>query len=185
MHAAPFPSSPDAARAGRAFGAMLFFVFGTVLLEIWDRRAGAGPVVFGAIAILGLALLASACLRYRRFAPALALQAETPERKRANRVFHIVNAGQWVVILVLGNVLANMGMAQWVVPMAIGIIGLHFVPLAYVFRNRSHYVLGAALVGFAAAYPQVATGGGANPVGFLGAGLILWAGALWALRSSR
>jgi len=81
-------------------------------------------------------------------------------------------------------VLANIGQGAWVVPMAIAVIGLHFVPLAYVFRNPPHYVTAAALVLFALAYPQVAAGGPADPVGFLGIGLILWASAMWALRRS-
>lgn len=180
MPATPF--SHDAATAGRAFGAMLFTFFGAVLMEVWDRRAGAGPVFAVAIALLGVALLLAAWLRYRRHAPALASVAATPERKRADRVFNIVNIGQWVVIIVAGNVMVNLGWGEWVVPMAIGVIGLHFLPLAHVFRNPSHHVLGAVLILFAVLYPQVAPGGPADPVGFLGTGLILWCGALWALR---
>lgn len=87
-------SSVDALKAGRAFGAMVFSFFGMVLLEVWDRRAGAGVMVFAGIALL----------------------------------------------------------------------------------------LAAALIGFALAYPRLASGGPADPVGFLGAGLVLWTNALWALR---
>ncbi|WP_440964058.1 hypothetical protein ACL58G_29755 [Massilia sp. GER05] len=36
---------------------------------------------------------------------------------------------------------------------------------------------------FAALYPRLASGGPAAPVGFLGAGLILWLSAAWALRA--
>jgi hypothetical protein len=175
-------SNPAAEAGGRAFGAMLFSVFGAILLEVWDRRAGAGALVFVCIALLGAGLLFTAWRCYRRHAAALASRAKTPEQKRADRVFHLVNGGQWLVILVLGNVLANLGQGAWVVPMAIAVIGLHFVPLAYVFRNPPHYVTAAALVLFALAYPQLAAGGPADPVGFLGIGLILWASAMWALR---
>jgi hypothetical protein len=38
------------------------------------------------------------------------------------------------------------------------------------------------MVGFALVYPHYALAGPADPVGFLGAGLILWLNALWALR---
>jgi signal transduction histidine kinase len=182
MPAVPSHPSLDASKGGRALGAMIFSFFGAVWLEIWDWRAGAGPAAFAVIALLGLTLLARAWLRYRRFAPALALEPETPQKKRAARIFNIVNVGQWVVIVVLGNVLANLGLGKWVVPMAIVVVGLHFVPLAHVFRNRSHYALAAAMVGFAMLYPQLAPGGPADPVGFMGAGLMLWLGALWALR---
>lgn len=127
-------------------------------------------------------LLAYAWLRYRRHAPALAREADTQERVRANRVFHIVNAAQWVIILVLGNVLANLGHGDWVVPMAIMVIGLHFVPLAHVFGYPMHYVTAFSMVAFAILYPLLAHGGLRDPVGFLGTGLILWLSAALALR---
>ena len=176
--------SAEAAVAGRAFGAMIFSVFGSVLLEVWNRRSDGGVAVSIGIALLGIALLASAWLVYRQHAPALAAEEQTPERKRANRIFHLVNGGQWLVIVVLGNVLANIGLGAWVVPMAIVVIGLHFVPLAHVFHNLPHYVTAAALVVFALAYPFLAAGGPADPVGFLGIGLILWLSACWALKSA-
>jgi MFS family permease len=174
--------STEAAIAGRAFGAMLFAVFGAILLEVWDRRADEGAAMFIGIAVLGFALLVSAWLVYREHAQALAAEDLTPERKRANRIFHLVNGGQWLLIVVLGNVLSNTGLGAWVVPMAIVVIGLHFVPLAHVFHNPPHYVTAAALVVFALAYPFLAAGGPADPVGFLGTGLILWLSACWALR---
>ena len=175
-------SSVDATLAQRAFGAMILTFFGTMWLEIWDWRAGAGPAAFAAIALSALGLLAVGYRRYRRFAPALAAVPETPEKRRTGRVFNVVNAGQWIVIVVLGNVLANTGYGAWVVPMAIAVVGLHFVPLAVVFRNRAHYALAIAMVGFALIYPRWAPGGPADPVGFLGAGALLWASVLWALR---
>jgi hypothetical protein len=179
IHPAP---GVQARQASRAIGAMFFAVFGAVLLEVWDRRAGAGAALFTGIAAVGIALAASAWLTYRRNAAALALEADSPQKKRADRVFHRVNVGQWVVILVLGNVLANAGLGAWVVPMGIVVVGLHFVPLAHVLRNPSHYLTAAAMVGFALVYPRYAAGGPADPVGFLGAGLILWLNAMWALR---
>ena len=66
-------SSADALKANRAFGAMLFSFFGVVLLEVWDRRAGAGVAVFVGIALLGLALLAMAYLRGEPFNPPVVL----------------------------------------------------------------------------------------------------------------
>jgi MFS family permease len=178
--AAPVRSA--GASAGRAFGAMIFSVFGTVLLGIWNQRTGRDAGLLLGIVLLGIALIVSAWLSYRQHAPALAAEAQTPERQRANRIFYIVNAAEWLLILVLGNVLANTGLGDWVVPMAITVIGLHFVPLAHVFHNPPHYCTAAALVGFALAYPFLAAGGPADPVGFLGTGLVLWLSACWALR---
>ena len=46
------------------------------------------------------------------------------------------------------------------------------------------YDLGGVLMAWALAYPMLLPQGPANPVGCLGAGLILWCGALYSLRGS-
>ena len=177
------PHSPDAVRGGRAFGALFFAVFGGGWLALWAWRAFASPLpVDAAIAVLTAILATIAWRIYRANAVAMRAGAETQQGRRQSRVFNLVNAGQWVVIVVLGNVLANTGLADWVIPMAIFVIGLHFLPLARLFANPPHYVTGAALMTLAAGYPFAARAGAADPVGCLGAGLVLWASAGWALR---
>jgi hypothetical protein len=182
-HAMPLD---DATLANRAVGAMMFFVFGAVWLEGWARQSGAGwphyVAIAAAIAVAGLALAAMAWRRFRRHAAARARHGATPERRRIDRLFHIVNAVTWTVIVIAGNVLANTGRGAWVIPMAIFVLGLHFLPLARIFRNPPHYLTGAALLVLAVLYPLLASGGPSDPVGFLGAGLVLWLSALWALR---
>lgn len=175
-------SAQEAARAGRAVGAMFFSVFGGMWLVLWTHRAYADrPAILAAVIALAAAVLAMAVLRYRRCRGAALAAAATPEKKRVDRMFHLVNAGQWIAIVVIGNVLANTGRPEWVIPAAIGIIGLHFLPLGKLFSNPPHYVTGAALLLLALAYPQLVPAGPADPVGCLGAGLILLASALWAL----
>jgi hypothetical protein len=105
-------------------------------------------------------------------------------RARRSRNFHIVNAGHWLLILIVGNVLANLGYGDWVIPAAIFIVGLHFLPLARNFDNPPHHVTGAALMLLAVVYPLVAAGGPRNTIGCLGAGLVLWASAACALRAA-
>ncbi|PQO92532.1 hypothetical protein C5614_24900 [Massilia phosphatilytica] len=140
MHATA--SIPNQAQlAGRATGAMFFFLFGAVWLEGWATTAEAGATAFAGIAVLALVLLAVAWRRYRRYAPALAQEQGTPERRRARRVFNIVNAGQWTAIFILAQVLIHLGKGAWIIPMAIAVIGLHFLPLAHVFKNPPHYVM--------------------------------------------
>jgi len=173
----------EAQLAGRATGAMFFFVFGAVWLEVWATKAEAGVPAGVGIAALALGLLAVAWRRYRRYAPALAQEQDTPERRRMKRVFNIVNAGQWIVIFILAQVLIHLGKGAWIIPVGMAVIGLHFLPLAHVFKNPPHYVTGFAMVAFAALYPLLASGGPTAPVGFLGAGLILWLSAAWALRN--
>lgn len=175
-------SAEDAARAGRAVGAMFFSVFGGMWLVLWTHRAYAdrAAILAGVIAAAA-AVLAIACLRYRRFRSTALATARSPEKKKADRIFHLVNAGQWIAIVVIGNVLANTGRPDWVIPAAIGIVGLHFLPLAKLFSNPAHYVTGAALLLLALAYPRLAPAGPADPVGCFGAGVILLASALWAV----
>lgn len=173
----------DAILARRGIGAMVLIVFGTVWLTFWDLQSHAGIAALAVIATFGLGLLVRAWLRYRRYAPALALVPDTPERRRAKRIFNIVNAIQWIFILGLGNVLAHHGLVAWVLPMAILVVGLHFLPLAHVFHNPPYYLTGLAMAAFAVAYPFIVEGGPGNPVGGLGAGLILWLTAAWTLRS--
>jgi hypothetical protein len=174
--------SPEAILAGRAIGAMFFSVFGGVWIGVWSVRALPGNMLaLAAVAILSAAILWLALSRVRRYRAALAAEQDTPKRRRISRLFNIINAGQWVVIIVGVNVLANIGLAAWAVPFAILVIGLHFLPLARLFTNPPHYVTGALMIAFAIAYPLLMPSGPIDPIGCLGAGLILWASAIYAL----
>ena len=135
--------------------------------------------------LVALILSAIAYRIYRANAFALHAEAATPSSRRRSRLFNWINAAQWAVILIAGNVLANMGLADWIIPTAIFVIGVHFLPLARLFANPPHYVTGSALVVLAVVYPLTAPMGAADPLGCLGAGLILWASAAWALRPVR
>jgi hypothetical protein len=163
---------------------MFFFAFGGAWLEYYAVQvAGKAPVVLAAIALVTVTLFIAAWRRYRQHQPALAAETPSPQRAKAGRTFNIVNIGQWVAILIAANVLVNLGLSAWVIPCIIFIVGLHFLPLARVFGNPPHYITGAALIVLAVTYPLLAPAGPASPVGCLGAGLILWASALWAIRA--
>ena len=174
--------NPDKVRADRAFGAIIFAVFGSLWLEVWvwysrpDQWWRYVLVAAGAVGLL------SAALRiYRRNRGAAAAQSATAQERRTGRLFHLINIGQWVLILIGVNVLNNTGLGAWDIPFIMLIIGAHFLPLAHLFKRPTHYLTGMAMVLFAVAYPFSATGGPQSPVGPLGAGLILWTSAVWAL----
>lgn len=172
----------EAALGGRAIGAMFFSVFGGAWIALGAYRARmATKPVLSLIIFITLAILVFAYLRYRRFQPAMAADAETPEKKKRDRWFHLINAGQWIVILIVGNILANIGHGDWVIPAAIFVVGLHFLPLARLFANPWHYFTGAALLAVAVFYPLVTPEGAKSAIGCLGAGSILWLSALWAV----
>jgi hypothetical protein len=170
------------ARRGHAIGATFFAIFGGAWLALWNYRAAPARFwVYGLIAAGAVAILAAARARYRRYAAAAAELAETPVQQRRQRWFHIINVGQWILILIVGNVLANLGLGAWVIPAAILIVGLHFLPLAWLFSNPVLYATAAGFIALAGVYPFVAPGGPADPVGSLGAGLLLWLSAVVGL----
>jgi hypothetical protein len=172
----------ESQRARRAIGAMFFALFGGAWLTLGVFRAAQRNVLALVLIVAGAAMIFWIALRrYRLFHEALAAEPDSPAKRRASRLFNIINAGQWLAILIVGNVLANMGLSAWVIPSAIFIVGLHLLPLAGVLSNPSHYVTGGALILLAAGYPALAADGPSSPIGCLGAGLLLWASALWAV----
>lgn len=178
-------SSIESTLAGRAIGAMFFSIFGGAWLGLWSYQVFDGkPAFLWAIAAATAVLAGFAYGRWRRYRHARAAAADSPLRRKASRMFNIVNAVQWAAILMAGQALPYFGLSRWLFPTVIFIVGLHFLPLAHSFRSRAHYVTGTALVLLAAIYPWLAPAGPSDPAGCLGAGLILWSSALWALAAA-
>jgi hypothetical protein len=175
---------PSAFRASRAIGAMFLSLLGGAWMALWSVRAfGARPLLLVATAACSLAICFGAIRVFQANQGAHLQEAESPEKKRRDRIFHLVNAGQWVLILIVGNVLVNLGRSQWVIMAAILIIGLHFLPLAWLFAYSPHVVTGAALVVWAIGFPFLSLAGPGHPMGCLGAGLILWTSAIYSLNA--
>ena len=138
---------PSSFRANRAIGAMFFSLLGGAWLVLWSNRAfGFRLANVAIVAICALALFGFAWQVFQQNKIALAAEADSPAKKKADRIFNMVNAGQWVLILVVGNVLVNLGHPSWVLAAAIFIIGLHFLPLAHVFNYPPHYITGSAMM---------------------------------------
>lgn len=169
----------NATLAGRAFGAMFFSVFGSVWLAFWAFQRFAQPAIaFTLIALGFVTLFYRAFQQYRNNRSALAAESDNPARKRISRLFNLINGAQWIVIVILVNILNKMGLATWAIPAAMLIIGIHFLPLAKLFAYPPHYVTGVALIVAAISYPLLAADGPRDAVGGLAAGLILWASAV-------
>lgn len=173
----------DAKRASRAIGAMFFTVFGGLWIGFWSYQAFPNVVLYRAvIALITMAIFIAVVRRYLRYRPALVAQPDDPDKRRRDQLFNLVNAGQWILIVLGVNVLNNLGYPHWAIPLAIFVIGLHFIPLAAIFSNPPHYITGIALILVAAVYPLVLQNGPQNPLGCLATGLILWASSLWAVK---
>jgi hypothetical protein len=164
---------------------MIFAAFGAAWLEGWCWYAHREhPVFYGLVAAVAAVIFGVAWRVYRRNRSPGTGAAQSPQERRAGRAFTLVNAAQWIALVVGINVLNNIGLARWDVPWAILVVGLHFLALIPVFHRSAHAVTGIALVVLAVAYPLLAAGGPDNPAGLLVTGLILWASALWAIRSA-
>jgi hypothetical protein len=169
-------------KAKRATGAMFFSVFGGVFFIVGLLRGyGYYPIPLIIIIALTLSIFGAAIFRYNQNKYALADGADSPEERKSDKLFHIINAGQWVVILIGGNILANIGLSSWIIPMAICIIGIHFLPLAKLFHYAPHYITGSILILWAVIYPLAIPAGGNNPFGCFIPGAVLWTSAIYAL----
>ncbi len=196
----------SAASANRAIGAMFFALFGGCWLAfglldsygmrlVWkseiipDLQIPSGLLSGYAIRLVPLLIIVAGTLllffaarqQFRRNQGAHAAEADSPESKRAGRIFTAVNAIQWTLIFMVVTVLARLGHSEWILPAIIFIVGIHFFPLALAFKVPRHYATGATMTLLAVFYPLMSSAGSASPVGCLGAGIILWASAVAAL----
>jgi len=172
----------NAQRAGRAIGAMFFSVFGSLwnLSWVWQRYPENWILMMAIVAVGAGILTVAICIAKEN---SVAAESETTDSKRIRRQFNLINVGQWLAIFVVANVLINTGKSDWVVMAVIFIVGLHFIPLARLFRYAPHYLLGTLLMIWAVCYPWLADGP-SDPIGCLGTGLLLWGGAFCALRKT-
>jgi hypothetical protein len=177
-------SNPSATLAGSAIGAMFFSIFGGAWVAAWCVQSyGPQPLKVLPIAAVAAFLFMLAWRQFGRNRVAHKAQEGMPEAKRSGKLFNIINAVQWIAIFIVGNVLKNMGLQAWFIPAVILIVGLHFFPLAWLFKARRHVAIGLALCVWAVGYPLTLRHGPVNPGGCLGAGLILWVAAVSALRA--
>jgi hypothetical protein len=89
---------------------------------------------FGYIAIRSNALV-------RRGSP-----AQREGTARAGKVIVWSSIGEGIGILIVVNVLANVGRADLILPGIAAVVGLHFLPMAYGIPFRAFYAVGSALL---------------------------------------
>ena len=143
-------------------------VWTALALAALGRLDAAGGAVLG-LMVLALAVPAAGLLR--RYPPRF--DRSSAEGRRIGRTFGIVNGVQWALVAVACFVLGALHRPELILPAIIGVVGLHFVPLAKLFNVSLYYETAVALVLWACAYP-VLLGPGSYGLGALGTGLILW-----------
>ncbi len=159
-----------------AWGALVMSFFGAVFVSLtlyWQWHL-AGIVL--AVPFLGFALIGLAAGHVIR-SPGAGI-TPTPKEERAIMWSTI---GEGIGLFLASNIVINLHRPDLLLPAMALVVGLHFLPIAFVAAFRPFFVLGAALIvaaitGFAVGAP---TGGAV--AGFMAAGA-LWLAAGMAVR---
>lgn len=99
----------------------------------------------------------------------------------AARVWRWSSASEGLGIFVGINLVANLGHPEWQLPVTALAVGLHFLPMGWLFPFRPFVVLGLALTAIALAGFVLPAPAGAAVAGF-GSALGLWLAAVLAIR---
>jgi hypothetical protein len=165
---------------GRGIGVMFLAFFGS-----WWMAAGLNSIpgmkisVLTGVVLIGFSLFAAGWRQLRRakhMTPTPSVVDASSEAWRT-KVFRNVNIAQWSACIGLVVILNILQRGEWIVPGIMLIVGVHFFPLAKLFRHEAHYITGSALVALSLSYPFLAAGGPTSAVGPIGAALILWMSA--------
>src|SRR5437763_11385503 len=109
----------------------------------WMSLACSGQQL--ALAFIGPAVsLVVILFAHRRLRNAPAL--DVSERKRIGRVVGWAAMGEGFAIFVAFNILQNLGLVDYFVPVIALIVGLHFLPLAAFLKIRIYWASAASLI---------------------------------------
>jgi hypothetical protein len=142
---------------GMAFGAMIMTMFGCMWLT-WGLTAMNARSLWVVIAVAlfatSLIVPGSRILQIGRKA-SKAAGPLTPEmeqeQKRMGMMFGIIFGGEGLLIFAAVNVLNNLHLGEYVISAIAAIVGLHFLPLARLYRLPMYYAVGGIMTAAAAA----------------------------------
>lgn len=159
---------------GRAIGSLFFIGFGMIWLilafDVSGRlsiEAWIGIVLMAA----GFAVVAFRLMSYARRFP------RVPEDRRRKRLFHWINGGQWVAIVLVVITLNMLHVGIYGVTAIAAIVAAHMFPLARIFHYKMHYVTGGMLLLWAVGTLLFAPTEHLQGMTALGMGAILWLSA--------
>ena len=159
-----------------AFSVFVFSILGWALIEAWCV-AIAAPIAFQILAaLIGIAIAAIGCRRYRAQWPAL-----PPEQVRSNGMRKFGVACGCLLVVITGNVLGRLALSQFISPMLVFAMGLTFVPWSRVPLCRRNFFKSSILFVSGAAYPLVFSTISTDPIHLLAAAWALWSVACIAL----
>ena len=177
-----------ASASGAAIGVLVLTFFGAIwaFAALGNRPAtpawafGLCAIPFAVLTVLGVRRLIAAG---RLPAPENEAQAASEDR-REGRWFGVVFAAEGILIVIASNVLAHAG-KPLLIPVAIAaIVGVHFFPLARLFRRPFYWVTGTLLVLCAGGSLLIADERGRLFALGLAAAAVLWSSAAFVLARS-
>ncbi len=198
----PARGMPRDALRGIASGVFFMAFFGTLWgsIGVGGLRDWAAPWPILAVLLIGIALLGGGVSLWRGSGRLSDAGVADEGRPREGLWFGIIFGLEGAAIAVASFLCNATGHTDLFAPIMALIVGIHFFPLAWLFRFGAHYVTGAllCLVGLATllVVPVTATLGGreimarALVVGggcaviLWGTGLLLWARGAHALRGA-
>ena len=163
---------------GRATGAIFMAGFGAIwlLLALYamQRLSVANFAYIGAVV---LAMASGAMYLYKQ----AARWPRPPRNPALGRAFGWIVALEWIGCFAVWIILGPLHLEVYGVSATVAIVGLHFLPLARLFRYTPHYVTGALMTLWATYSAIGVPADRMQSVAALGAGAILWAGAAFTL----
>jgi hypothetical protein len=139
------PAIPREAVSGVATGLMLMTLFTTM----WACIANAGlngrdyHIVLAVFILLALTFLVNGIRMFgkaKSFPMAISEQ-DIAERKKAGKWFGIIFGAEGLGIFIAVNIVVNIGHPELVIPTIALVVGLHFYPIAKVFKRKIDYYL--------------------------------------------
>ena len=166
-------------------GAILFAFFGALWLAFGLYAAGLfhWSVALLLVAVVGLTVVLARRLR-TRIKAAIDREPPHPQQRQNDRIFGWVNAAQGIAIFLLFATLPRLGRQEFAVAGAVVVVGVHFLVMPPLYRSRSNLVLGVAMTVWGVLCMVFFRGDRMITFSALGAGLLLWLIAGWALHTA-
>ena len=177
--------SPVHFAGGRCVAAILFASVGALWLALGLYAFGLlhRPAVLLLVAVVVIAVVLARLLR-ARIKPAIDREPTHPRQKQDDRTFGWINAAQGLAIFLLFAILPRLGHQEFAVAAAVIVVGVHFLVMPPLYRSRSNLVLGIAMAVWGALSIALFRGDRMIAFAALGAGLLLWSNAAWALHTA-
>lgn len=159
---------------GRAIGSLFFAGFGALwmLLALYARQIlTIDTAIFVATGTLALSVAAVWLMRKASRFPKI------PEDPSSGKSFGRINALQWAAGAIVAFTFSRLHMDAYIPSAITAIVGIHFFPLAKLFRYPMHNVTGVVMVLWASASVLFVPVDQLQGIAALGSGTILWLSA--------